>query len=62
MFYEYRNVTIGHIFSDKKLETSSLLHFDLIEVRPDLVLDKAFFDLILAAIEKKVKIYLLCMY
>ena len=42
MFYEYGNVTIGHIFSDKKTRTSSLLHFDLIDVRPDLVLEKAF--------------------
>ena len=62
MFYEYGNVTKGHIFQLKKLETSSLLHFDLIEVRPELVLGKASFAYIVPAIEKKVTIFLLCIF
>ena len=43
----------------KKLKTSSVLHFNAIEIRAELVLGQAFFDKILPAFEKKSHIFIL---
>ena len=42
----------------KKLKTSSLLHFDAIDIRAELVLGKAFFNKKLPAFEKKGQIFI----
>ena len=58
MFCLIDNVTKSHIFAAKKLKTSSLLHFDAIDIRAELVLGQAFFDKILLAFEKKSQIFI----